>query len=599
MTSKQTVRIGGASGYWGDTASGPRQLATLARLDYMIFDYLAESTMAVLAKARSRDASKGYATDFIDLAMRPLLATLLERKIRIVANAGGVNLAAARTALETLASDLGLRLTIATVDGDNLLDSLEAVRPLLQSADGGQAELPAQLASLNAYMGAFPIARALKSGADIVLTGRCVDSALVLGPLIHEFDWTQADYDLLAQGSLCGHLLECGAQVSGGNFTDWRDTAAGWSDIGFPIAEARPDGSFVMGKPAGTGGRVSRLTVAEQLVYEIADPAAYLLPDVTCDFTAVTLEETGRDLVLVTGARGSAPTASAKVTATYFDGYSSRGASVIVGSESRSKAEHMAAAILSKSEAALALAGLSPFPEAEIDIISGTDDDDAASSLRWGSSVFRIAVRHPCARGAETFAREFTGAGLSMSPGLTPLGQGRPGVSPLIRVQSLLIDKDALVAEVRADGPDALEVRFSGPYADPPKRASSFAEPSVETTGTEVPLIEIAVARSGDKGDNANIGVIARNPEWVDVLRDQLSVARVREHFAKLSPAAVERYELPGIGAFNFVLCGVLGGGGPGSLMLDPLAKTLGQRLLSLPVTIPPDSVAPQRTVSS
>ncbi|MDB6105737.1 MAG: putative ATPase [Gammaproteobacteria bacterium] len=586
MPTDRIIRVGGASGYWGDTASGPRQLADIGRLDFMAFDYLAESTMGVLAKARTRDPGKGYATDFIDFAMRPLLPRLMADKVRIIANAGGVNLVAAREALAAVAQELGVEARIAIVGGDDLLAKADRYRSVLRPF-GSQTSLPDKLASLNAYLGAFPIARALNSGAEIVLTGRCVDSALILGPLIHAFGWTERDYNLLAQGSLCGHLLECGAQVTGGNFTDWRDTVDDWANMGFPIAEVAANGTFVITKAEGTGGKVSRLSVAEQLVYEIGDPGAYLLPDVTCDFTAVTLTETGADRVAVAGARGAPPTPTVKVTATTFDGFSCRGTSVIVGFDSRAKAKHMAHAILAKAEASLQGAGLPPFAETRIDLISGTEKPEQENPRAWGSSIFRIAVRHGSPTGAELFARELMGAGLSMSPGITPLAPGRPSVSPLIRIASFLLDKTELSATVRVGDDPPQSVPFSGPYRTVSQQRSSVTVTEQAFEGNEVSLIDLAVARSGDKGNDANVGVIARDPALLPLIRSQLGLERILALFESLGPHSAERYELPGIGALNFVLRDTLGGGGAGSLLLDPLAKTFAQRVLSLSIRVP------------
>jgi hypothetical protein len=586
MPANRIIRVGGASGYWGDTASGPRQLAEIGRLDFMAFDYLAESTMAVLAKARTRDPGRGYATDFIDFAMRPLLQRLMADKVRIIANAGGVNLAAAREALAGVARELGVEARIAIVEGDDLLPEADRYRSMLRPF-GPQTPLPDKCVSLNAYLGAFPIARALDAGAEIVLTGRCVDSALILGPLIHAFGWTERDYDLLAQGSLCGHLLECGAQVTGGNFTDWRDTMDDWDNMGFPIAEVAASGSFVITKAEGTGGKVSRLCVAEQLVYEIGDPAAYLLPDVTCDFSGVTLTETAPDRVAVAGARGAPPTPTVKVTATAFDGFACRGTSVIVGFDSRAKAKHMARAILAKSEAALISADLPPFVQTCIDLISGTEKPEQDHASTWGSSVFRIAVRHETPRGAELFARELTGAGLSMSPGITPLAPGRPSVSPLIRITSFLLDKTEVSATVRVGDEAPQAVPFVGPYQHVGCERPTVAVTERSIEGEDVPLIDLAVARSGDKGNDANIGVIARDPAQLPLIRSQLDPERIRALFENLGPRSAERYDLPGIGALNFVLRDTLGGGGAGSLHLDPLAKTFAQRVLTLSIRVP------------
>ncbi len=359
--SEKIVRIGGASGYWGDTASAPRQLVEKGDIDYLVFDYLAEVTMSILAKMRARSAEAGYATDFITLAMKPLLREIAAKRIKVVANAGGVNLAACRAALEQIAVEAGVALRIGTVEGDDLLPRLEELRAMDLRDLATGAPMPERLLSINAYLGGFPIAAALDAGADIVVTGRCVDSALVLGPLIHEFGWAPEDYDRLAAGSLAGHLLECGAQATGGNFTDWQDVAEGWDDMGFPIAEVRQDGSFVVTKPEGTGGLVTPLSLGEQMLYEIGDPRAYLLPDVVCDFTQVRLAQAGKDRVEVMGARGRAPTGTYKVSATYPGGFGCVGTMVVAGFDAAERAWRNGEAILKKTGRMLAEAGLGDF----------------------------------------------------------------------------------------------------------------------------------------------------------------------------------------------------------------------------------------------
>lgn len=345
----KTIRIGGASGYWGDTAIGPVQLIRQGQVDYLIFDYLAEITMSILAKAQARDPALGYATDFIERVMAPLLPEIHRQGIKVIANAGGVNLTACRQALEKVAADAGLPLRIGTVEGDNLLPQVESVRALGPTELDTGAPLPAKLMSMNAYLGAFPIAAALDAGADIVLTGRCVDSALAVGPLIHEFGWRPDEYDRLAAGALVGHVIECGAQATGGNYSDWPDTVDGWDDTGFPIAEVSANGAFVLTKPRDTGGTVTPFTAGEQMLYEIGDPGAYVLPDVIADFRQVTLEQDGPDRVRIEGARGHAPTDTYKVSATYADGFGCVGTFVIAGRDAATKARRQGEAVLKKS----------------------------------------------------------------------------------------------------------------------------------------------------------------------------------------------------------------------------------------------------------
>jgi len=272
---QETIRIGGASGFWGDSSLGAPQLVASGQIDYLVFDYLAELTMSILAGARLKKPELGYATDFVTVAMKAVLKDVIARGIRVVSNAGGVNPQGCAAALAALAQEQGVRLKIAVVGGDDVMPLIpalrEAVEPVRELQSG--APLPRQLLTANAYLGSEPIKAALDAGAQVVITGRCVDSAVTLGVLRHAFGWSATDYDRLAAGSLVGHILECGCQATGGLFTDW-DTVPDWPHIGYPIAECRPDGSFVCTKPDGTGGLVVPAVVSEQMLYEIGDPAA-------------------------------------------------------------------------------------------------------------------------------------------------------------------------------------------------------------------------------------------------------------------------------------------------------------------------------------
>jgi hypothetical protein len=584
----RVVRIGGASGAWGDSATAVPQLLG-AGVDYLAFDYLAELTMAILTAARARNPDLGYATDFVETVAAHLPA-IMEKRVRLVSNAGGVNPQACAAAIRAAADRLGLAPRIAVVTGDDVAPLLPALREegVRDMATG--APMPAKLSSANAYLGALPIAAALAAGADIVVTGRCVDSAVTLGPLIHEFGWAADDHDRLAAGSLAGHIVECGCQATGGLFTDWRDVP-GWERMGYPIVEVAADGGFVVAKPAGSGGLVTPATVAEQILYEIGDPAAYVLPDVICDFRQVRLEQAGPDRVAVAGARGRPPTGSYKVCATWADGFRSRAELTIVGFEAVAKARRTAEAILARTRAMLSDAGLADYSRVNVEVLGAEEPYGAAAaepSLR--EALLRLSVAHPDRRALDIFAREIAPAGLSWAPGTTGLG-GRPKAQPDMRLFSFLVDKQRLSPRVEIDGH---EIEVTIPAASPagrhpedtdpppPPQAAAADEPSVE-----MPLLRIAHGRSGDKGDTANIGVVARNPEFVAVIEREVTAERVAAWLAHYVKGPVRRFALPGLGAFNFVCEQALDGGVAASLRADPWGKGFAQILLAMPVRVP------------
>jgi hypothetical protein len=584
------VRIGGASGFWGDSSVAAPQLVRRGNIDYLTFDYLAELTMSILARARAKDPSAGWATDFVDIALADLLPEIAARGIRVLANAGGMNPRGCAAALAKRAEAAGVSLRIAFVEGDDVL-------PLAKE------RVPKRLLSANAYLGAFPIAAALDAGAQIVITGRCVDSALPLGALIHEFGWRRDDWDRLAAGSLAGHILECGAQGSGGLHTDW-ESVERWDDIGYPIAECEADGTFVVTKAPGTGGLVVPAVVAEQMVYEIGDPGAYVLPDVMCDFTQVTVTAAGEQRVAVRGARGRPPTADYKVSCTYVDGLRSIGTLVIVGIDAAAKARRTAEAILTRTRAIFRERGLADYRDTLIEIIGAESiygPHSRASAAR--EVLMRLSVEHDDPRALEIFGREIAPAGTSWSPGTTGgvAGGARPKAFPVVKLASIFVPKSEVEAVVELDGvrthvdctPPATSV-----LAEPPPGVRAFAgrggaagaasaKPANGAETHDVPLVRLAWARSGDKGDIANIGVIARSPEFLELLRAQLTPERVADYFRHLVRGTVRRYDLPGIHGFNFVLEEALGGGGTASMRIDPLAKGMAQMLLDFPISVP------------
>ena len=590
MEDQRIVKIGCASGFWGNTNTAAFQLVHLSDINYLVFDYLSEITMSIMAKAMMTNPEHGYALDFVSRVMTPLLKKISDKKIKVISNAGGVNPLACRDALQKVLEAQGLDLKIAVVLGDDLLpQQAELKTQNIKEMFSGE-DLPSQLASCNAYLGAVPIRDALDQGADIVITGRVVDSAVVLAPLLHEYQWSLEDYDKLSQGSLAGHIIECGAQCTGGNFTDWR-LVQGFDNMGFPIVEVKADASFIVTKPKGTGGLVSVATVAEQVVYEIGNPQAYLLPDVTADFSQVKLEQVGEDRVLVIGAKGRAPTQQYKVSATYPDGYRVLVSFLIAGREAPEKAQVIADAILTKCERVLALRSVPPFLEKSVEIL-GIESTYGANAQQINSRevVVKIAVKHMFKEACMFFASEIAQASTGMAPALAGIVGGRPKASPVIKLFSFLVDKSKLSVVIDING-QRQNIQIPSGCSDQSFDVVAVGEVA-QFTGQEieVPLVEIAHARSGDKGNHSNIGVIARQPEYLPWIRANLTEEKVKEymqHVLDPEKSKVIRYEITGFNALNFMLENALGGGGIASLRIDPQGKAFAQQLLDMPVKIP------------
>ncbi|WP_428381931.1 acyclic terpene utilization AtuA family protein [Nevskia ramosa] len=577
------LRIGCGAGFWGDSAEGPRQLVRSGEIDVLVLDYLAEITMSLLARARAKDPAAGYATDLPGV-LAALAEDLKARGIRVVTNAGGVNPQACKAALEEKLAAQGIVLKIAIVTGDDLLPRAAEFAHLREMFSG--EALPASPWSFNAYLGAFPIAAALAGGADIVITGRCVDSALALGPLIHAFGWTPTDYDHLSAGSLAGHVIECGVQATGGIATDWEAVVADWDHMGFPIAICEPDGSFVLTKPTGTGGRVVPETIAEQIVYEVGDPAAYLLPDVSCDWRDLRVEAAGPDRVRVSGARGRAPSAYYKCSVTAQEGFRCATTMMVGGLDAVRKAEAVGGAVLARTRRMFAAQNLGDYRRTNIEVL-GAESNWGAHARRGDTRevILKIAVQHADKRALEIFSRECIPAATAMAQGLTGFAGGRPTPSPLVRLWSCLVPKAAVPIQIDAQ-----------PWSSPPievaddlsvKAVPVVVEPMPTGPRRRVRLIDLAYGRSGDKGDAANIGVLARRPEFVPVLREQLTAVAVKDWFAHFVTGSVERYEWPGLQGFNFLMQGALGGGGIASLRHDPQGKMFAQILMDFPLEVP------------
>jgi hypothetical protein len=586
--NKKTVRIGGASGAWGDSPGAVGQLVK-AGVDYLMMDYLAEVSMSLLARARLKDPNAGYPLDFI-LYLKDWLPEIAKRRVKVSTNAGGVNPSACKHALEKIIADLGLSLTVAVVEGDDIMPLIDKLRAdAVREAVSGEP-LPDRLLTANAYLGALPIKAAFAGGADIVITGRCADSALALGILMHEFQWATDDYDRLGSGSLVGHVLECGPQATGGNFTDW-DKVPGWDNIGYPIAECHNDGSFVVSKPEGTGGLIIPGVIAEQILYEIGDPAAYLLPDVTADFSNVRLAQVGPNEVLVENARGRPPTNQYKVSATYQDGYRAIATVSIVGLHAAPKAERTAEALISRARLIFKQRGLADFTATHVEALGAEASYGSKSATRASREVLlRLVVEHASRDALELFARELGSIGLSCAPGTTGIYSGRPKPTPIVRLFTFFLDKASLGRpSVQIGDQPKIEttVPTAGGYIHSQSRADTRLTTVSKEETVELPLALLAYARSGDKGNSSNVAIIARKPEFLELLKRELTPDRIVSHLGHLVDGPAERFEAPGLGALNFLIKNALGGGGMASRRIDPQGKAYGQMMLEMPIAVP------------
>jgi hypothetical protein len=446
----KTIRIANGQGFWGDWLEAPAQLVERGPIDYLTMDYLAEVTMSIMQKQRSRDPRMGFAHDFIPVMAR-VLPACIERNIRVVANAGGVNPHSCAAAVREVARKLGLDIKVGVVAGDDIMDRIDeliAERIDFKNLDTGEplSSVRERVLSANVYFGAAPIAEALGLGAQVVVTGRCTDTGLALGPMIHEFEWAKNDWDRLGAGTIAGHIIECGAQTTGGNCqVDWEEIPNLW-DIGYPLVEAREDGSFTLTKHAGTGGRVSVAGVKEQLMYEMGDPREYITPDCTADFTSVRLEQEGEDRVRVSEVRGRPATDFYKVSISYFAGYKSVGALIYSWPGAYKKAK-AADSMLRRRFDALGLkfdATLTEFIGAGAchKEMAGEPSPDIAEVL------LRVAVRSENKASVERFTKELAPLALSGPPTVCGLGSGRPKVEEIVAYWPALMPKSAIAPKV-------------------------------------------------------------------------------------------------------------------------------------------------------
>jgi Acyclic terpene utilisation family protein AtuA len=439
----KTIRIANGQGFWGDSVDAPVELLRGGPLDYLGMDYLAEVTLSIMMRQKRKNPALGYATDFLEF-LRRVLPEVKAKRVRVITNAGGLNPRACRARIFDIARELGVAgLRVGVVEGDDLLPRLGellATHPL-RNMDTGEplAAHAERVLSANAYLGAQPVATALRMGADIVLCGRITDTALALAPCLAEFDWATDDWDRLAAGTIAGHILECGAQCTGGNFTRFWEVPELWN-VGYPIVEARADGTFTVTKHPGTGGLVTVDTVAEQLLYEMGDPRAYITPDVVADFTSIRLRQEGADRVEVSGIRGTASTPFFKVSASYLDGYKASGQLTVAGPRALEKAQ-LAAEIVWRR---LARAGVT-FPDhdrcEEFLGVSSCLPGIMPPPIDPPEVVLRLGVRDADRDKVERFGKELAPLVTAGPPGVTGFAGGRPKAQEVVAYWPALLDR--------------------------------------------------------------------------------------------------------------------------------------------------------------
>ena len=449
---KSSIRIASGQGFWGDLQSAPLQQVSRGQIDYLVMDYLAEVTMSILQKQRMRNPDLGYARDLVDVC-EEILPYLVERGITLITNGGGVNPLAARDRIFEVARKQGVKgLKIGVVTGDDILPRISELVDQgheLRHMETNEpiAAVKDRLLSANVYTGAWPVVEALRQGAQIIITGRTTDTGLTLAPMIHEFGWGEQDWDLLAAGTVAGHINECGAQASGGNFLgDWR-SLKNMHDVGFPIIEAYPDGSFIVTKHEGTGGAVTRETVSEQLMYEIGDPTMYITPDCIADFSSIHLEDLGNDRVRVFGITGKPYTPSYKVSASYLDGFVAFGSLTYSAPDAYEKAQ-AADAILRKR---LEVLGLS-FDEIRTEYVGlNACHGPIAQNIEPNEVMMRIGVRGHDKAAIERFSKELAPLILTGPPSVTGFSGGRPKPSDVVAYFPALLDKRVVEMHVQVD----------------------------------------------------------------------------------------------------------------------------------------------------
>jgi len=598
---RKKIRIGNAGGFWGDDLNALNRQLTGGELDYIVVDYLAEITMSILRNQYIKNSNLGYVTDFVDqiLDNAELIA---KKRVKIISNAGGINqLECARQIIQGLQKK-SIKLKICIVDGDNIKEILDELYPKISSFKNIETyedfeNIKDRVGSANVYLGLLPIVKALENGADIIITGRVTDTSLTMAPAFYEFGWKIDDWDKIASSLVAGHIIECGAQASGGNYTDWHKVKK-WDNFGYPIVNIYCDGSFEVTKHEGTGGLINTDIVKEQLLYEMGDPGYYISPDVVGDFSSIKLEEAGENCVKVFGIKGKPSTPSFKVSMAYEDGYKASSSIIIAGGNTLNKAKTFEYIFWKRLKL--------NFEKTNTEYVGyNACHKNLAPPIDPNEILLKLSVYDYDKSKIDEFSKSIAPTILSGPMGVAVTG-GRPKIQNVMAYWPALIDKKSIksyvkVLDSKGEIAETIEVSsVSGfetditQYVPSTKQISSdnYYNTRVEFPGQNVIMVKlnkICLARSGDKGNMVNIGVIARSKEIFDFISKQITADFVKNMFMVMCKGKVYRFKLDNLLALNFLLDGSLDGGGTKSLMIDAQGKTFASAFLNQEIEILPE----------
>ncbi len=575
--NKEFIRIANISGFYGDRFSAMREMLSGGEVDFLTGDYLAELTMAILYKAKVKNPRHGYAVTFLK-QMEGVMGECLERGVKLVSNAGGLNPSALAESLEGLAQKLGLRPKIAFITGDDIMDRLDKIElkhiwddRILQSS--GMFPLTA-----NAYLGCWGIVEALRRDADIVVTGRVADTSVVMGPAAYAFDWRRDDWDSLAGAAVAGHIIECSGQASGGNYSFIHEVSD-YQNMGFPIAEIRGNGDAVITKHENTGGVINVGTVTAQLMYEIDSPH-YITPDVVAKFDTITLEEIAPNRVAVKNVKGAPATDTAKVTANLMGGFQNSMTMYITGLDVAKKVDIIKDLFLKS------VGGEKAFQKIDFQFYENKNPEPSCNEEAL--SILRIAVQDSDAEKAgKLFTSKMVELALCTPPGWCMAGVPTPAAPRIVHFPSL-VHKTWLKQEVIIQG-ECVEVSetIGYQYDTLLETKKDITPPTLVGETKKIPIGKLYAARSGDKGGNANVGIWARDPQAYQFLKNTLTINKFKELLQEMKTLRVERFEFDNLLGLNFYIYGFLGDGVAANAKMDGQAKTLGEYLRMKEIDVP------------